>query len=700
MIAPASTATSPLSSQNASAEDITQIYVAGFLRPPELGGFNYWMGEAQSGKTAEQIATIIFSLDVVKAIYPSSMSNAAFVAAIYQNVFSRDPDSEGLDYWNAQLDSGLDRGALTLSMIRAGLGTPDGTPGKAMIVNRMSVARYAIARQQATDIDVTPDNLKRNFAMVTGAGSSVELARANIDVLVSITPRQAARFLLQAGFSASDGEIAAVQATSYRAWIDQEFNKPIGQGSWDWAMNEYSTLGNQEPNFATVIGWRMMTSPDVLRQRIAFALSEFFVVSAQGLDIRFQSFALAAWWDLLCEHAFGNYRTILEAVTLSLPMGYYLNTLGNKKEDPATGRMPDENYAREVLQLFSIGLYTLNLDGTPLLNASGQPIESYTQSDITNLARVFTGWTRASTPATNDPNYVRQPMVFNSANHSTLEARFLNTTIPANTNGQAALQTALNTIFTHPNVGPFLGKQLIQRLVTSNPSPGYVARVASAFNNNGSGVRGDMKAVIRAILLDEEARTDANLYSPSFGKLREPFLRFIQWARTFRASSLDGHWKMYNMDGNLNQQALYSPSVFNFFRPGYVPPNSVIGQESLVAPEFQIVNEVSTANYVNTMQSIIQYGFGYKEGYPNPPPGAKNNLQPDYSAELVIASDASALIRRMNLLLCANQMTAETELMIRDAVNTIDASTETGRKNRVYSAVLLTMSCPDYLVQK
>ena len=210
MTATANTAASPLTTQNASAEDITQLYVASFLRPPELGGFNYWMGEAQSGKTAEQIAAIIFSLDIVKAIYPSSMSNAAFVTAIYQNVFSRAPDTEGLNYWSAQLDGGLDRGALTLNMVRAGLGTPDGTPGKAMIVNRMDVARYAIARQQATGVEVTPDNLKLNFTMVTGASSSVDLARANIDVLVSIAPQQAARFLLQAGFSASDTAIAAV----------------------------------------------------------------------------------------------------------------------------------------------------------------------------------------------------------------------------------------------------------------------------------------------------------------------------------------------------------------------------------------------------------------------------------------------------------------------------------------------------------
>jgi uncharacterized protein (DUF1800 family) len=665
------------------------------------------MGEAQSGKSAEQVAAIIFSLDVVKAIYPTSMSNAAFVTAIYQNVFSRAPDTEGLNYWSAQLEGGLDRGALTLSMIRSGLNTPDGTPGKAMIVNRMDVARYAVARQQATGIEVAPDNLKLNFAMVSGVVSSVELARANIDVLVSISPQHAARFLLQAGFAASDSDIAAIQATNYSAWLDQELNRPIGETSWDWTMGQYTALGNVEPSFVSTVGWRLISAPDAVRQRVALALSEFFVVSAQGLDISFQGFALAAWWDLLCEHAFGNYRAMLGAITLSLPMGYYLNMLGNKKEDPATGRMPDENYAREILQLFSIGLYKLNLDGTPLLDGSGQPIETYTQSDVSNLARVFTGWTRSSSIPTSDPNFARQPMVFRSADHSTLSATFLGVTV-SNTDGLVALERTLDVIFMHPNVGPFFGKSLIQRLVTSNPSPAYISRVAAAFNNNGSGVRGDMKAVIRAVLLDVEARTDANLQSPSFGKLREPFLRFVQWARTFRASSLDGHWRLYNLGyagSNLNQQALYSPSVFNFFRPGYIPPNSVIAQQSLVAPEFQIVDEVSTANYLNTMQYIIQSGTGYPDGYPNQLPGAKPNLQPDYSVELTLASNASALLKHLNLKLCAGQMSPETELTIRDAINTIAVRTDTPANNeadlkkRIHAAIFLTMACPDYLIQ-
>jgi len=298
-------------------------------------------------------------------------------------------------------------------------------------------------------------------------------------------------------------------------------------------------------------------------------------------------------------------------------------------------------------------------------------------------------------------------MVFRSADHSTLNATFLGVTV-SNADGLVALERALDVIFMHPNVGPFFGKHLIQRLVTSNPSPAYISRVAAAFNNNGSGVRGDMKAVIRAVLLDEEARTDANLQSPSFGKLREPYLRYVQWARTFRVSSLDGHWRMYNLGRGrlLNQQALDSPSVFNFFRPGYIPPNSVIAQQRLVAPEFQIIDEVSTANYLNTMQNFIAYGTGYLNGHPNPRPGAKSNLQPDYSVELTLAANASVLLKHLNLKLCAGQMSAETELTIRDAINTIGIRTDTPAHNkvdlmeRVHAAIFLTMACPDYLIQK
>jgi uncharacterized protein (DUF1800 family) len=280
-------------------------------------------------------------------------------------------------------------------------------------------------------------------------------------------------------------------------------------------------------------------------------------------------------------------------------------------------------------------------------------------------------------------------MVFTATNHSSLEARFLGTVIPANTNGISALRIALDTLFMHPNVGPFFGKQLIQRLVTSNPSPAYVSRVAAAFNNNGQGVRGDMQAVIRAVLLDDEARNDRTLSEPSFGKLREPMLRFLQWARSFNTTSQDGLWSIGDLSNPgtaLGQQPLNSPSVFNFFRPGYIPPNSTIAEKSLVAPEFQLVHETSVAGYMNFMQTTISNGRG--------------KVIADYSAELALAPDAAALVAHCNLVLCAGQMSSGTAVTIRDAINTINASTDSGRKNRVYAAILMSMGSSDYLIQR
>jgi Uncharacterized protein conserved in bacteria len=247
----------------------------------------------------------------------------------------------------------------------------------------------------------------------------------------------------------------------------------------------------------------------------------------------------------------------------------------------------------------------------------------------------------------------------------------------------------LDAIFLHPNVGPFLGKQMIQRLVTSNPSPAYVARVAAAFNDNGKGVRGDMQAVIRAVLLDDEARNDNNQYAASFGKLREPALRFVQWARSFRATSADGAWNIGDLGDAgtaLGQQPLNAPSVFNFFRPGYVPPNTAIATQNLAAPEFQIVHETSVAGYMNFMQTVIAVGRG--------------GVRADYSAELALAQDANALMQHLNLVLCAGQLSSGALGTITAALETINAGNELGRRNRVHAAILMTMSSPDYLVQK
>jgi uncharacterized protein (DUF1800 family) len=538
---------------------------------------------------------------------------------------------------------------------------------------------------------------------------------------------EAARFLLQAQFSASDADIAAVRNKAYAPWLTEQFNAPADVTGFAWLDSRgYGAVNNATRYYDNsypgdyMIWNQLMTSADAVRKRAALALSEFFVVSLTGLDFSWRSHALAAWWDVLAANAFGNFRKLLEDVTLNAAMGVYLNTKGNMKENVATGRAPDENFGREVMQLFTLGLYQLNLDGSEKRAPDGSKLETYTQSDISNIARIFTGWDFDQTQNVNTlepvqnrniPNtaFTRLPMRLNPANHSSLAATFLGSTVPAGTDGAAALKIALDTLFNHPNVGPFFGKQMIQRLVTSNPSPAYVARVASAFNNNGAGVRGDLKAVFSAVLLDEEARGTAGLSQPGFGKLREPMLRLVQWGRSFGIASARGSWKIGDLSNpatQLGQSPLRSPSVFNFFRPGYVPPSTALSATQTTAPEFQLVNESSVGGYLNYMQGVIRSGiFVNAPDLPNNASNAANgfDIAAAYSAELPLAGDAAALVKRLNLLLCAGQLSADNQTLIVNALNATaitDGSSDSARRDRVAAGVLLVMASADYLIQK
>ena len=504
---------------------------------------------------------------------------------------------------------------------------------------------------------------------------------------------EASRFLAQATLGVTDADIAAVRSLGYDAWLTQQFAAPLSASNWDWLLGKGIgadvTLRNANTGVDGQIWQRLLSAPDSLRQRVTLALSEIFVVGLDGITGTWKQFKLAGWWDLLANGAFGTYRDLLEAISLNPAMGLYLNMAGNQKEDAATGRVPDENYAREVMQLFSIGVLQLNADGTPVLNNQGVAVEAYTQDTVTQLARVFTGWNLNVPRGDQTPAPMRQPMVLNAALHSNLPASFLGTTIAANTNGLTAFHTALDTLANHPNVGPFLASQLIQKLVTSNPSAAYVGRVAAKFNDNGAGVRGDLSAVVRAVLTDVDSRGAAGFTDPKFGKLREPMLRFIQWARSFKATSLSTDWTVGNTTDpatRLGQSPLRSPSVFNYFRPGYVPAGTTMAAQALLAPEFQLANESSVAGYLNYMQTALG--------------NTHVDVRANYSAELALATDANALIDRLDKLLCAQQLQASTRATIVTAINSISAATDTGKANRVYAAVLLVMACPDYLVQK
>ncbi|SFF60928.1 Uncharacterized conserved protein, DUF1800 family [Duganella sp. CF458] len=501
-------------------------------------------------------------------------------------------------------------------------------------------------------------------------------------VVESIANAQAARFLAQASMGATHEQMTRVQTVGYSKWLDEQMAMPATQSRWDWLMAKgFNAIDNKnnQAGIDAALWFKLLKSPDTLRQRVTLALSEIVVASLDGFTGAWRAFTGAAYMDILEANAFGNYRTLLQQITLSTAMGEYLTYRGNAKANPKTGSMPDENYARELLQLFTIGLLKLNTNGTP----SEQ--ETYTQADISGLARVFTGWDSDLAGGTNDtPDYRKRPMVQVGNKYEPGEKTFLGTTIASGVDAATALNQALDAIFAHPNVAPFVSKQLIQRLVTSNPAKDYVARVAAVFNNNGSGVKGDLKAVVKAILLDQEARNASNLSSTTFGKVREPVLRFTAWARAYNVTSPSDAWAIGNTSepaSRLGQSPLRSPSVFNFFRPGYVPP--ALG---VVAPEFQIVNETSVVGYANYMQTAISKGIG--------------DVKADYSTLLPLADNVPGLVDEINLVLAAGQLSADTVTLIRTAVTSMATGTDAARANRVYAALTLVMASPEFIVQK
>jgi len=498
-----------------------------------------------------------------------------------------------------------------------------------------------------------------------------------------VSAAQASRFLGQATMGATSADIADVRTRGYAGWITAEFAKPRATTHWDWLVARgYNVAANinGETGFDNVMWSQLIGAGDQLRQRVGMALLEILVVGISGVNLNWRQFAMAAYVDVLLDNAFGNFRTIMEKVTTNAAMASFLTFLGNRRANATTGSVPDENYARELMQLFTIGLHRLNMDGTVVMSG-GVPVETYAPADVSGLARVFTGLTIDSTDGTTPDRY-RRPLIVNAGTHETGASTFLGTTVAAGTAGMDAIKQALDTIFAHPNVAPFVSKQLIQRLVTSNPTPAYVGRVSAKFADNGSGVRGDMQAVIRAILLDDEARADPA--GTSAGKLREPVMRFTGWARGFGASSASGTFAVGDTSSPTNRLAQAmgrSGSVFNFFRPGYTPPNTGFTTGGLVAPEFQITNEISVVGYVNYMQSVVNNGL--------------TDLKTDYAELTALATDSSALIDRINLVLAAGQVSAATVAQIKTAV---DSSTNTN--NRIAIALLLTMAAPEYLAQK
>lgn len=577
---------------------------------------------------------------------------------------------------------------------------------------------------------------------------------------------EASRFLAQATFGANPDDIAHLRAIGYGAWLDEQFAQPpstqVGYLDWverlvcpidddycnvvaEWAGTRLqawtiNAVGTPDPSRARQV------PADQLRQRVAFALSEVFVVSNSNGTLAGQPWALASYYDMLAADAFGNYRRLLEDVTKHPAMGVFLSSIQNQKADPDQNIHPDENYAREINQLFSIGLVVLNPDGTPKL-VGGQPVPTYDQATVRGFAAVFTGWDFNSVECSvdyedgvplccdnpdnpdqyfycgpnnpDDPAWQRpmEPVEYWHDRSSDKQLlAYPGVALPAGVlphggDAQAELTAALDNVFHHPNVGPFIATRLIQRLVTSNPTPAYVRRVAQAFDDDGSAahVRGDLKAVVKAILLDPEARYGHWQMPETFGKLREPLLKITQMWRAMQARTPGGDPAYADRPGNLDtwppiveqigEAPLYSSTVFNFFKPDYAPAGEM-RTRGLLGPEFQILGDTMSTATANFLFHEIFCNYTASERCWGA--GDPQTLQMNQARDAALAaSDPAALVERYDLLLMGGQMSPFMRGVLVARLQAMRASDydDIGRA-RVQDALYLIFNSPEYSIQK
>ncbi|HEX8130784.1 MAG TPA: DUF1800 domain-containing protein [Pyrinomonadaceae bacterium] len=531
------------------------------------------------------------------------------------------------------------------------------------------------------------------------------------------TAADTVRFLEQATWGPTNAEVTRVRALGFRAYLDQQFSLPVSSYPnyplypTDTALgcpssptqticvrDHYSIYPLQMRFFQNAL--TQNANSDQLRQRVAFALHQIFVVS--GRDIPYPAW-MAYYLQILDRNAFGNFRNILQEITLNPSMGEYLNMRGNLRTNP------NENYAREILQLFSIGTDELNLDGTPKLDAQGRRIPSYTQETINNFARVFTGWNLAANKQTmingslvNVFNYQDPMIVSREQNHDTDAKQLLKgLNLPPNQLSAADLNAALDNIFNHPNVGPFIGRQLIQHLVTSNPSPAYVERVARAFNNdcdalyadNCQNARGELRAVVRAVLLDPEARGDAKT-DPRYGKLREPVQLITNVLRAFNATS-DGVLASRtsatggDLPNQLDQPLFLPATVFSYYSPTYEVPGT-----GLFGPAFEILSTSTSLRRANVVNTLIYNGVPISQ--PNVPGGTQLN----FAAFDALAGDPAQLIDALDALFMHNTLSASARAAITTAVNSIPSTDANFARKRVQAAAYLIATSHQYQVQR
>ena len=532
----------------------------------------------------------------------------------------------------------------------------------------------------------SPTALSRQEPAVAPALPATEVANATADG--PLTQSQAYRLLEQGTFGPTMDDITATRPEGYEAWIDEQMLKPATFLVDGLAAGNYNTW-NEYVN----VWWRhSINADDQLRQRIAFALSQIFVVSADN-GLGEEQFGLANYYDILLRHSFGNYRDLLENVTLNPVMGHYLSMKGNRKPDPEQNIQPDENYAREVLQLFSVGQVLLNPDGTAQLDEGGVPLPAYNQNTIENFARVFTGWHYANAdhflwPKTSD--YIAPMMPWEEYHDKDSKTLLNDQKTPAGQSAQSDIDFALDNIFNHPNVGPFIVRQLIQRLVTSNPSPGYVSDVAAVFNSNYAGERGSLASTVKAILMHSEART-GHLDNPdTFGKLKEPLIRMTQIWRAFSPDAIPPNFSYAWVESELGQAPLNSPSVFNFFRPTFSQPGE-IRDSAMVSPEFQIMDETSIIKITNRLLASTIWSHNFKHD------GTGTRIAIDITREMDLEPDPDVLLDHLDMLLLGGRMSPA----LRDEALALMSERDhaNGASARVVEAIFLIVSSPEAALQ-
>jgi uncharacterized protein (DUF1800 family) len=530
-------------------------------------------------------------------------------------------------------------------------------------------------------------------------------AARSLNPAAALVPdNDAVRFLEQATFGPTPALINRVQSIGLKSYLEEEFNARMSFYQDPPPFPSDSSIGcpaSSDPNcfrdnytmypLQVRFFLNALYGEDQLRQRVAFALHQILVTSGIGIQ---QPSSMAPYQNLLLRSAFGNFRQLLYDVTLNPAMGNYLNMVNNNKT--SGGASPNENYAREVLQLFSIGLYKLNQDGTLQFDAQNHPIPTYDQNIILNFAKVFTGWTYAPKPGATsqwvNPEYYLAPMVAFENHHDTTAKTLLNgATVRAGLTAKKELAFALDNIFNHPNVAPFISKQLIQHLVTSNPSPGYVARVSAAFNSNEAGVRGDLKAVITAILLDREARcedlaTCDSTIDVNYGHLREPVLFVTNILRAFGATS-DGVG-LADRTKAMGQDIHNSPSVFNYYRPGYIIPST-----TLLGPEFTIQTSSAAINRANFLNTMVFSRIG------TPPDGTAIDLS---GLQALAAGDstATAVVDYLNKLLMHGSMSSGVRTKILQTLQALPNATAADQLKRARWALYLVATSSQYQIER